>query len=281
MGVQKIRTSPHHPQTNGQVERAHQTLRRMIGKLEGANKENWTDHLSELTFAYNSTRSAITGYSPYYLMFGRRPRFPVDFHFPTKVHIKDYEVDSYVAQLRSRLKQYFQYATQACLQEAERQKRLYDRRSHAAELKPGDQVLARVLGYVGKRKINDKWESEPYIVQGRLHPGSAAPIYLLHDKDGKPRKLHRNHLLLINPVGTTVSARTNLDPPRESLSEEKESPLQSESTLEPPQEVVVTEEDFQWREGKRLYVPGGLDFPIFVRAMTLGAFWEPPNAGKE
>ena len=34
MGVTKIRTSPYHPQTNGAVKRVHQTLRRMIAKMD-------------------------------------------------------------------------------------------------------------------------------------------------------------------------------------------------------------------------------------------------------
>ena len=34
LGVTKICTSPYHPQSNGTVERAHQTLRQMIGKLD-------------------------------------------------------------------------------------------------------------------------------------------------------------------------------------------------------------------------------------------------------
>ena len=32
---------------------------------------------------YNATQSAVMGYSPHYLMFGCRPRLPVDFYFPT------------------------------------------------------------------------------------------------------------------------------------------------------------------------------------------------------
>ena len=37
-GVQKLRTSPYHAQTNGQVERMNQTIIRMIGKLEEDRK---------------------------------------------------------------------------------------------------------------------------------------------------------------------------------------------------------------------------------------------------
>ena len=46
-------------------------------------KANWPSHLAEIAHAYTGTQSAVTGYSPHYLMFGRWPRLPVDFVFPT------------------------------------------------------------------------------------------------------------------------------------------------------------------------------------------------------
>ena len=51
-GVQKLRTSPYHAQTNGQVERMNQTIIRMIGKLEEDKKACWSEHLPELLMAY-------------------------------------------------------------------------------------------------------------------------------------------------------------------------------------------------------------------------------------
>ena len=76
-GVQKLRTSPYHAQTNGQVERMNQTIIRMIGKLEQDKKAHWSEHLPEMLAAYNGTCSAVTGYSPYFLLFGRKSRMPV------------------------------------------------------------------------------------------------------------------------------------------------------------------------------------------------------------
>ena len=55
----------------------------MIGKLEDEHKKQLPKHLVKLTHAYNLTRSAVTGYSPHFLMFGWRPRLPIDFLFPT------------------------------------------------------------------------------------------------------------------------------------------------------------------------------------------------------
>ena len=71
------------PQTNGLVDRLHQMIMHMIGKLGEDKKANWPSHLAEIAHAYNAIWSAVTGYSPHYLMFGWQPRIPVDFVFPT------------------------------------------------------------------------------------------------------------------------------------------------------------------------------------------------------
>ena len=81
MGIQKVRTSPYHAQTNGQVEWAHQICMHMIRKLSKDQKADLPKHLSELLQVYNSSRSAITRYSPHYLMFGHWLCLPTDFYF--------------------------------------------------------------------------------------------------------------------------------------------------------------------------------------------------------
>ena len=100
-GIQKCQTTTYHPQCNGQVEHFHQTLFRMIGKLASDKKVQWEQHLPQLLQAYNSTRSAVTGYSPHYLMFGRHPCLPVDFYFMTKAaHVCSCLVPAYVEEVR-------------------------------------------------------------------------------------------------------------------------------------------------------------------------------------
>ena len=51
--ISQLTTTAYHPQGNGQVEQAHQTLGRMIGKLEDEYKGQWPRHLPKLTHAYN------------------------------------------------------------------------------------------------------------------------------------------------------------------------------------------------------------------------------------
>ena len=97
----RSRTLPYHPQTNGQVEWAHQMLMQMIGKLGRDQKADWPKHLPELVHAYNSMRLAITRYSPHYLMFGQWPcTYLSTFIFLTIVSTeKHHHVDHYIADL--------------------------------------------------------------------------------------------------------------------------------------------------------------------------------------
>ena len=78
MGMWKIWTSPYHPQTNGQCERFNSTLINMLGTLAKEKKSEWKNPIGTLVHAYNCTWNSATGFSPYYLMFGRQPCLSVD-----------------------------------------------------------------------------------------------------------------------------------------------------------------------------------------------------------
>ena len=174
-GVQKLRTSPYHAQTNGQVERMNQMIIHMIGKLEEDRKACWSKHLPELLMAYNATRSAVTGYSPYYLLFGRRPRIPVDYLFPTlrdSPHQTKMEVS--VVAMQKRLKEAFAVARCLTSEEVARQCHYYDCKAGAVALQPGDVVMVRTDGFVGKQKVKDRWEDGGFIVESQLEDW---PVY--------------------------------------------------------------------------------------------------------
>ena len=142
LSVTKIRTSPYHLQTNGTVERVHQTLRRMIAKMDPEKRAKWPSHLGSILIAYNATRSLITGYSPYFLMFGRRPRLPVNLLFLTmRWDENSRTTDEYVTSLYDKLKSALASARDTTILEAQRQKQHYDCKAQAVELHPGDKPL--------------------------------------------------------------------------------------------------------------------------------------------
>ena len=102
---------PYHPQTNGLVEKSHQTIMHMIRKLGEDKKVDWPSHLAKIAHTYNATQSTFTRNSPHYLMFGRWPRLPVNFVFPTigsnKAPMREAstrKADTYVASVRDQLR---------------------------------------------------------------------------------------------------------------------------------------------------------------------------------
>ena len=207
-GVQKLRTSPYHAQTNGQVERMNQTIIRMIGKLEQDKKARWSEHLPEMLSAYNGTRSAVTGYSPYFLLFGRKARMPVDYLFPTLCDLPHQtKMEVSVVAMQKRLKETFAVARHLTSQEAAKQWHYYDRKAGAVALQPGDVVMVHTDGFVGKQKVKDWWEDGGFIVESQLEDW---PVYkvrcLTTDAKQKPkyRILHRNCLLLVTNEDDTV-----------------------------------------------------------------------------
>ena len=209
-GVQKLRTLPYHAQTNGQVERRNQTIIRMIGKLDEDKKAKWSEHLPEIMLAYNGTRSAVTGFSPYFLIFGRKSRMPVDYLFPTILnspHQTRMEVS--VAAMQKRLKEAFAVARQLSTQEAAKQQRYYDRKAVAVILQPGDIVMVRTDGFVGKRKVKDRWEDGSFIVENQLEDW---PVYRIRcpttDARQKPKLVTSED----DPVASGQSAQAEVNP---------------------------------------------------------------------
>ena len=205
---QKLRTLPYHAQTNGQVEQMNQTSICMIGKLEQDKKVRWSEHLPEMLSAYNGTHSVVTGYSPYFLLFGRKARMPVDYLFPTlhdSPHQTKMEVS--VTVMQKKLKEAFTVARHLTSQEATKQRCYYDHKAGAVALQPGDVVMVHTNGFVGKQKVKDRWEDGGFIVESQLKDW---PVYKVRclTTDAKQklryRILHRNCLLLVTNEDDSV-----------------------------------------------------------------------------
>ena len=83
MGTQKLQTGPYHLQTNSQCERFISTLIDMLGTLSPEWRSDWKSSIGALVHTHNCTRNSATGFSPYFLMYGRQPCLPINVTMPT------------------------------------------------------------------------------------------------------------------------------------------------------------------------------------------------------
>ena len=120
-GVSKSRTSPYHPQGNGQVERMNRTLLSMLRTLPELKKRKWDESLNKMIHAYNCTKHEATGYAPYYLLFGRTPRLPIDLVFNLKDCAQG-DYNTYVQNWQHDMKEAYQIAQQNATKTTERGK---------------------------------------------------------------------------------------------------------------------------------------------------------------
>lgn len=196
-GVKKSRTTAYHPMGNGIVERFNRTLRSMIRALPPRSKQKWPQMLQTLTFAYNCTAHESTGYAPFYLMYGRIPRLPVEVMFhdvERDCDVIDY--DKYVLKLRENFREALSSAQVNAVASQQQQAEVYNRRVKGHDIKEGDQVLLANKGERGSKKLVDKWESTPYVVVAR--DPKCHTYRVKNTTSGHEKVVHRNLLLYAN-----------------------------------------------------------------------------------
>ncbi|XP_030592555.1 uncharacterized protein LOC115785199 [Archocentrus centrarchus] len=195
-GVDKSHTSPYHPMGNGNTERFNRTLGNMLRALPPRSKQKWPQMIHAMTFVYNCTIHETTGFAPFYLMFGRVPRLPVDLMFKNVLRdetVCDY--NAYVKSLLGDLHWAMTLAQKNCTAEQQHQRDQYNKRVKGLPLSLGDKVLLANKAARGKRKLSDKWEPVVYTV---VASKPALHIYRVRDQDGHERVVHRNLLLQVN-----------------------------------------------------------------------------------
>src|SRR6202034_1926587 len=71
-------STAYHPQTDGQTENANKTLEIMLRSVIDFSQNDWDEHLAAAELAINNSKSETTGFSPFYLFYGREARMPLD-----------------------------------------------------------------------------------------------------------------------------------------------------------------------------------------------------------
>lgn len=194
-GIHKSRTSPYHPEGNGQCEQFNCTLYDLLRTLPPDKKRRWPHHLPQLLFAYNTTVHQSTGFSPYELMFGRKPTLPLDSFLgttdmtdsiaPAAEWVREHQnhLSAIYSQARARL-------------EAAAQQRAKNHLVPLPILPPGTLVYRRSHPQ-GRHKIADHWDNVVYeVVRCRDEVGT---LYTVRPRGqlGPERNINRKELRTI------------------------------------------------------------------------------------
>ena len=76
--IKKLNTTAYHPQTDGLVERLNSTLCQTLSMYVSQNQKDWDLFIPAALLAFRTSPSESTGETPFYLLYGREPRLPMD-----------------------------------------------------------------------------------------------------------------------------------------------------------------------------------------------------------
>ena len=141
LGIQKTRTTPLRPQSDGLVERLHRTLGQQLVILTSVQQRDWDEHLPLVLMACRSAVQESTTCSPALLMLGRELRTPAELAFgrPPDAPVVS-PGPEYARRLQDRLESAHAFARVQQESAGARQKRNYDVRARGRHFQAGELV---------------------------------------------------------------------------------------------------------------------------------------------
>ena len=213
LDIDKTRTTPYHPISDGMVERFNQTVEAMLSKFVDDNQKDWDAHLPYMMMAYRSAEHESTGVAPVEAMLGRHIELPIDLIVGSPPeeeddqHHRSSNMPEYVQNLKERLEKVHEFVRERQHIATESQKRSYDHRATAHKYNVGDNVWLHCLARKKGRspKLQRSWEG-PYTVTTKL---SDVTFRIQKSARSLPKVVHYNRLKLYEGRNPSTWFRRN------------------------------------------------------------------------
>jgi hypothetical protein len=103
LGLKQVYISPYNSKSNGKVEATHEVTKSIIRAFIKDHADDWDLLLPLVEFAMNTSVSAVTKYTPFFIHFGRHPVMPLDTVYES-VYRPYVTTEEYVANLQTNRK---------------------------------------------------------------------------------------------------------------------------------------------------------------------------------
>ena len=87
LGIKQMKSSAYHPQSQGALERFHQTLKNMLRAYCLQEEKEWDEGIPLLLFSVRESIQESLGFSPFELVFGHTPRGPLKLLSWLRTHV--------------------------------------------------------------------------------------------------------------------------------------------------------------------------------------------------
>ena len=167
LDIDKTRTTPWHPQSDGMVERFNRTLQTLLRQTIQQNQEDWDQQIAVCCMAYRSSVHDVTKKTPNMLMLGRELPLPSHLLVGSPEPVEKYQnVHEYATKLHSKMQKCHEEARMNSSKGMRYQKKQYDRRANRRTLHTGQIVwLYNPTKRIGvSPKLQIRWEEKPYKV---------------------------------------------------------------------------------------------------------------------
>jgi transposase InsO family protein len=139
LGVKRVKTSSHHPQSNGVVEIFNKTLKQSLRIWSREHQRDWDELVAFAVFAYNTSFHTLLRETPYYLNHGRQAKDITD-DLSQSDYYNNASIHGYARELAARLFKTHQRVRELLeLANEKREKEIENEKPLKFEI--GDQVL--------------------------------------------------------------------------------------------------------------------------------------------
>ena len=235
LGVSHIKSSAYHPESQGVLERFHQTFKNMLRTYCLDNNKDWDEGVHLLLFAAREVVQDSLGFSPFELVFGHRVRGPLMLCKEQMLSSgsEGHNVLKYVVSFKERLMKACEAAKENLCVRQDEMKTWYDKKARLRTFSPGEQVL--VLLPTSGNALQARYHG-PYTIKRKL-----SDVNYLVNTPERRKKVQLCHINMLKKYHT----RENMDSSEQSVafvvqgvvSEKEDEKLESDAECPIPEPV--------------------------------------------